>query len=102
MGGWRGTRGRGTSRNIPPRGRRETSLPPYLIEDVVAFLAGGDLDEAVEALRRLLDEDVPASRVVALAPETHHLGRKGTVTSAEGPAAAGDGDAGDASPSFYP
>lgn len=55
----------------------EMSLPPYLIEDIIAFLAGGNLDEAVEALRCLLDEDVPASRVVALAPETHHLGKRG-------------------------
>lgn len=47
--------------------------PPDLVEDVVAPLAGGDLDEAVEALRGLLDQHVPAPRVVALPPQPHHL-----------------------------
>lgn len=45
----------------------------YLVQNVVAFLAGGDLDEAVQTLCGLLNENVPATRVILLTPQTHHL-----------------------------
>ena len=45
----------------------------YLVQDVVASLAGGDLDEPVQTLGGLLDQEVPATRVVPLATQTHHL-----------------------------
>lgn len=59
------------------RGRRREGQ--YLVQDVVAFLSGGDLDEAVEALCSLLDKNVPASGVVPLTTETHHLTNTPTV-----------------------
>lgn len=49
----------------------------YLIQDVVAPLAGGDLDQPVQTLGGLLDENVPASGVVPLAAQTHHLHSSG-------------------------
>lgn len=45
----------------------------YLVQNVVAFLAGGDLDESVQTLRSLLNENVPATCVIPLTPQTHHL-----------------------------
>lgn len=53
--------------------RQEEEEQQYLIQDVVAPLAGGDLDQPVQALGGLLYEDVPASGVVLLAAQTHHL-----------------------------
>lgn len=45
----------------------------YLVQDVVALLAGGDLDEPVEALCGLLDQHVPTAGVVPLTAQSHHL-----------------------------
>ena len=45
----------------------------YLVEDVVASLACRDFDQPVKTLRGLLDQNVPAARVVPLPPETSHL-----------------------------
>lgn len=47
----------------------------YLIQDVVASLAGGDLDQPVQTLGGLLNQNIPASGVVPLAAQTHHLAR---------------------------
>lgn len=49
----------------------------YLIQDVVASLAGSNLNEPVQTLSGLLDQKIPASGVVPLAPQTHHLGGQG-------------------------
>ena len=62
MGGWAGA--------VWVRGQ-------YLVEDVVASLARRDFDQPVKTLRGLLDQNVPAARVVPLAPETHHLASEG-------------------------
>lgn len=43
-----------------------------LIKDVVAFPAGGYLDELVQTLGGLLNEDVPTTRVISLSPKTHY------------------------------
>lgn len=56
--------------------RRRGRKRQYLVQDVVAFLAGCNLDEAIEALRGLRDENVPAPGVVPLATESHHLERR--------------------------
>lgn len=45
----------------------------YLIEDVVASLARGDLDQPVQTLGGLLNQNVPAAGVVLLPTQTHHL-----------------------------
>lgn len=45
----------------------------YLIKDVVASLACGDLDQSVQTLGGLLDQNVPAAGVVLLPTQTHHL-----------------------------
>lgn len=45
----------------------------YLIQDVVSFFAGGDLDQSVQTLSGLLNQDIPASGIVPLATQSHHL-----------------------------
>lgn len=45
----------------------------YLVKDVVASLAGSNLDQPVQTLGGLLYQDIPAPSVVPLAPKTHHL-----------------------------
>lgn len=48
-------------------------ISKYLIQDVVAFFAGGDLDETVEVLGGLLDQDVLAVGIVSLSAQVYYL-----------------------------
>ncbi len=48
----------------------------YLIKDVVASLAGSDLNQPVQTLGGLLYENIPAPGVIPLATQTHHLHNK--------------------------
>ena len=51
----------------------EKSESRYLIQDVVTLLAGSNLDQPVQTLRGLLDQDIPATSIVLLTTQSHHL-----------------------------
>ena len=55
----------------------------YLVEDVVASLACSDFNQPVETLRSLLDQYVPAARVVPLAAQTPYLPSEGVGRGGE-------------------